>query len=72
MSEGGMVITVARYASAKGTAIHGAGVQPTVVVATPDDSAADDDEDAAAPKGKDPVLDKALELLRAAEPKKVA
>ena len=36
-----MVITVARYASAKGTAIHGQGVQPTVVgVAAPFDVAA--------------------------------
>jgi carboxyl-terminal processing protease len=70
MSEGGMVITVARYASAKGTAIHGQGVQPTVVVATPDEPAGDDD--ATVPKDKDPVLDKALELLHNAEPHKVA
>jgi carboxyl-terminal processing protease len=66
MTDGGMVITVARYVSAKGTAIHGQGVQPTVPVASPDETG----ETEEAPK--DPILDKALELLRTGEAKKAA
>jgi carboxyl-terminal processing protease len=64
LPEGGMVLTVARYVSPKGTAIHGKGVTPSVPV---EDKT---DEDAAAatatesvPAG-DPILDKALEVLR--------
>ena len=68
LAEGGMVLTVARYLSAKGTAIHGQGVQPTVAVASGPDEAG---EETGLP-AKDLILDKALELLHAAETKKAA
>ena len=70
LAEGGMILTVARYVSPKGTAIHGQGVQPTVAVGSgPDDGP----EEVSAPApGKDKVLDKALELLRSGEAKKAA
>ena len=54
LDEGGLVVTVARYLSPKGTVIHGKGVEPSVPVETPDE------EDAAA---KDVILEKALEVL---------
>ena len=49
---------MAKYVSPKGTAIHGKGIEPTVVVDVPE---REDDE--AAPAG-DPILDKALEVLK--------
>jgi carboxyl-terminal processing protease len=58
LTEGGLLLTVAKYVSPKGTAIHGKGIEPTVVVDVPDR-----DEDEAAPAG-DPILDKALEVLK--------
>lgn len=58
LPEGALLLTVAKYVSPKGTAVHGKGVEPTVVVDVPD---RDDDE--AAPAG-DPILDKALEVLK--------
>jgi carboxyl-terminal processing protease len=65
LPEGGLVITVAKYFSPKGTAIHGKGVEPSVPV-----EAADQPEDAtAAPR--DRILDKALEVLKT-EVKKAA
>ena len=64
------LLTVARYVSPKGTAIHGQGVQPTVAVGPgPDDGP--QETEAPAP-GKDKILDKALELLRSGEAKKAA
>jgi carboxyl-terminal processing protease len=70
LAEGGIILTVARYVSPKGTAIHGQGVQPTVAVGSgPDDGS--EEPEAPAP-GKDPILDKALELLRSGEAKKAA
>jgi carboxyl-terminal processing protease len=66
LEQGGLVITVARYASPKGTAIHGKGIEPSVLV-----ESADEDDDAgesgttAPQKATDPILDKALEVLRA-------
>ena len=70
LAEGGMILTVARYVSPKGTPIHGQGVQPTVAVGSgPDDGL--EEPEAPAP-GKDPILDKALELLRSGEAKKAA
>jgi carboxyl-terminal processing protease len=66
LEEGGLVITVARYASPKGTAIHGKGIEPTVIV----ESEEDEEPDSSAPK-TDPILDKALEVLRG-EVKKAA
>jgi carboxyl-terminal processing protease len=58
LTEGGLLLTVAKYVSPKGTAIHGKGIEPTVEVDVPDR-----DEDEAAPAG-DPILDKALEVLK--------
>jgi carboxyl-terminal processing protease len=58
LPEGALLLTVSKYVSPKGTAVHGKGVEPTVVVDVPD---RDDDE--AAPAG-DPILDKALEVLK--------
>lgn len=59
LPEGGLVLTVARYVSPKGTAIHGKGVTPSVAV---EDRAAEDAGEGA-PAG-DPILEKALEVLR--------
>jgi len=66
LPEGGLVITVARYTTAKGTLIHTRGVDPPVKVEVPDDD--DDTPEAAA---RDRFLEKALETLHA-EAKKAA
>lgn len=58
LPEGALLLTVAKYVSPKGNAIHGKGVEPTVPVASVDE----DDEDTAQP-AKDAVLDKAIEVL---------
>jgi carboxyl-terminal processing protease len=60
---GGLLVTVAKYASPKGTAIHGRGVEPSVAVETPE-------EEEGTP-GRDVVLEKAQELLKG-EAKKAA
>ena len=62
--EGGLLVTVAKYSSPKGTAIHGRGVEPTVPVEPAD-------EEDGAPSGRDLILEKAQELLKA-EAKKAA
>jgi C-terminal processing protease CtpA/Prc len=49
---------VAKYVSPKGTAVHGKGIEPTVAVDVPER-----EEDDVAPVG-DPILDKALEVLK--------
>jgi carboxyl-terminal processing protease len=67
LPEGGLVVTVAKYSSPKGTAIHGKGVEPSVAV----DLAEDEDEEAAAP-ARDLVLEKALEVLKQGTPQKKA
>ena len=67
LPEGGLVVTVARYSSPKGTAIHGKGVEPSVAVELPED----EEEEAAAP-GRDLVLEKALEVLKQGAPQKKA
>lgn len=59
LPEGGLVVTVAKYASPKGTAIHGKGVEPSVEVELPDD---EEGETTAAPR--DLVLEKAIEVLK--------
>lgn len=64
LPEGGLVLTVARYVSPKGTPIHGKGVTPSVAV--PARSEADDED--GKPAG-DPILEKALEVLRGEEKK---
>ena len=66
LPEGGLVLTVAKYSSPKGTAIHGKGVEPSVPVAAADD--AEEGEDAK----RDLILEKALEVLRDGEAKKAA
>lgn len=63
LPEGGLVLTVAKYLTPKGEPIHGRGVAPSVPVEIPDEPAAD---------GHDPVLDKALEVLKGAQVKKAA
>jgi len=54
-----LYMTVARYLGPGGTAIHGTGLAPTVDVEQPER------EFGAAPPTTDPILDKALEQLRA-------
>jgi carboxyl-terminal processing protease len=66
LPEGGLVLTVARYSSPKGNLIHGRGVEPTVPVARRPEETAEDE----APG--DPILDKALEVLRTGAPVKKA
>jgi carboxyl-terminal processing protease len=58
LPDGGLLLTVAKYVSPKGKAIHGKGIEPTVVVEMPDQ------EDAEAAPAGDPILDKALEVLK--------
>ncbi|HVR69637.1 MAG TPA: S41 family peptidase [Vicinamibacteria bacterium] len=60
LPEGGLIVTVAKYASPKGTAIHGKGVEPSVAVELPDEP--DGDAEPAAP-ARDLTLEKALEIL---------
>jgi carboxyl-terminal processing protease len=65
LHQGGLVLTVAKYSSPKGNAIHGKGVEPTTAVKAPEP---EDDEEGAepdpAPKPQaDPMLDKAIEVL---------
>jgi carboxyl-terminal processing protease len=71
LEQGGLLITVGKYTSPKGTAIHGKGLTPTVPVEGPDEDEAASPAPAAAPAG-DPILDKALEVLRGGEVKKAA
>jgi carboxyl-terminal processing protease len=71
LADGGMVLTVSRYLSPKGSAIHGQGVQPTVAVASAEHERDEAGEDAQVPD-QDPILDKALELLRSGPAKKAA
>ena len=59
LPEGGLVLTVAKYMSPKGTSIHGQGLAPTVPVSQEDDDSA---EVAGRP---DRILEKALEVLKA-------
>jgi carboxyl-terminal processing protease len=60
LPEGGLVLTVAKYMSPKGTAIHGQGLAPTVPVAQEDE-----DETAEGSKHPDRILEKALEVVKA-------
>ena len=66
LPDGGLVLTVAKYSSPKGTAIHGRGVEPSVPVAS-----ADDGEEGEG-TSRDLILEKALEVLRDGEAKKAA
>jgi len=65
LPEGGLVLTVAKYMSPKGTSIHGQGLAPSVPVA------ADREEDEDLPEGAprpDRILEKGLEVLKAEAP----
>jgi len=64
---GGIVLTVSKYLSPKGEAIHGRGIAPGIPVEV-------SDEDFPGDKGedRDPILKKGLESLKAAEVKKAA
>src|SRR5262249_10173720 len=66
LAEGGLLLTVAKYVSPKGTAIHGHGVEPTVAVESASLQSADE-----AKGSSDPILEKALEVLKT-EAKKAA
>jgi len=70
LPEGGLVMTVAKYMSPKGTSIHGQGLEPSVAVAGADTA----DSDEVEPQGprSDRILEKALEVLKDAEVKKAA
>jgi carboxyl-terminal processing protease len=59
LPEGGLVLTVAKYMSPKGTSIHGQGLAPGVPVQDEDD----DQEPAEGAPRPDRILEKALEVL---------
>ena len=65
-SGGGLVLTVSRYLTPKGVAINGKGLTPKTLVRNPESP------DSIGAPGKDPILDKALESLKAAAPKAAA
>ena len=58
LPEGALLLTVAKYSAPKGTPIHGKGVEPSVAAEGPSE------EPGEAPSTADPVLDKALEVLK--------
>ncbi len=60
LPEGGMVLTVAKYMSPKGTSIHGQGLAPSVPVEQDDD-----EETAEGTPRPDRILEKALEVVKA-------
>jgi carboxyl-terminal processing protease len=60
LPEGGLVLTVAKYMSPKGTSIHGQGLAPTVPVEDEDG----DEEPAEGAARPDRILEKALEVLK--------
>jgi carboxyl-terminal processing protease len=65
LPEGGLVLTVAKYVSPKGTSIHGQGLEPSVPVTT--EREGDEDLPESAPR-PDRILQKALEVLKADAP----
>jgi carboxyl-terminal processing protease len=62
LPEGGLVLTVAKYMSPKGTSIHGQGLAPSVPVETDED---DEGEKAESAPRVDRILEKALEVVKA-------
>jgi carboxyl-terminal processing protease len=58
-SGGGLLLTVSRYLTPKGQPISGKGLTPKTLVRNPESA------DAIGAPGKDPVLDKAIESLKA-------
>jgi carboxyl-terminal processing protease len=69
LPEGGLVLTVAKYLSPKGTSIHGQGLEPSVPVAS--ETEADQDLPEGTPH-PDHILDKALEILKTPTARKAA
>jgi carboxyl-terminal processing protease len=69
LPEGGLVLTVAKYLSPKGTVIHGQGIEPSVPVAARTEE--DEDLPEGAPR-PDRILDKGLEVLKANPVKQAA
>jgi carboxyl-terminal processing protease len=67
LPEGGLVVTVGKYVSPKGNAIHGKGLEPSVPV---EPAAEDETSEGAAPR--DLILEKGLEVLKAEGEKKKA
>jgi carboxyl-terminal processing protease len=65
LPEGGLVLTVAKYVSPKGTSIHGEGLVPSVPVATEREEDEDLPEGATKP---DRILEKALEVVKGDPP----
>jgi carboxyl-terminal processing protease len=65
LPEGGLVLTVGKYMSPKGTSIHGNGLEPSVPVATEREE--DEDLPEGAPR-PDRILEKALEVVKAEAP----
>lgn len=65
-SGGGLVLTVSRYLTPKGVAINGKGLAPKTLVRNPESP------ESQGALGKDPVLDKALESLKATATKVAA
>ena len=65
-SGGGLLLTVSRYLTPKGQPINGKGLLPKTLVKNPEAL------DAFGAQGKDPVLDKAVESLKAAALKAAA
>jgi carboxyl-terminal processing protease len=61
LPEGALVMTTGKYTTPKGTAIHGRGLAPSVAVARAREEQEGEPEPGA--PVKDPILDKALELL---------
>jgi carboxyl-terminal processing protease len=64
LPEGGLVLTVAKYVSPKGTSIHGEGLVPSVPVA----AQREEDEDLAEGAKPDRILEKALEVVKGDAP----
>jgi carboxyl-terminal processing protease len=64
LPEGGLVLTVAKYVSPKGTSIHGEGLVPSVPVA----AQREEDEDLAEGAKPDRILEKALEVVKTDAP----
>jgi carboxyl-terminal processing protease len=69
LPEGGLLLTVAKYMSPKGTSIHGQGLEPSVPVA-----GMETEEEAGRQQGPRPdrILEKALEVLKEPPAKKAA
>jgi carboxyl-terminal processing protease len=71
LPEGGLLVTVAKYMSPKGTSIHGQGIEPSVTV-TATEAADEETEPEPQAQRPDRILEKALEVLKSNEAKKAA